>query len=227
MTAASLKRRNMFLTFIFAICLLPWPYARIAPSVHAMASLQSKQEQGQPSNSSPQNSQAQPADQAETHDQSAKPPQPPATTPPCPDKAQPGPTPPMDCKAAASAGAKTGKHRPRHKTVAPAEAPAEGGPTQKVVRNGGTADPIVELSPGLSPQQVSDQRKIAEQLMAKSGADLKKISGRQLSTSQQDTVNQIKSYLEQANKALSDGDVQRAHNLAVKANLLSAEVMAH
>jgi len=227
MTAASLKRGNMFLTFIFGVFLLPWPHAWIAPSVHAMASLWSKQEQEQSSNSSPQSSQSQPTDQPEAHDQSAKPPQPPATTAPCPDKAQPGSTAPTDCKGAESAGAKTRKHRRSHKTVAPADAPPQAGPTQKVVRNGSTTDPIVELSPGLSPQQVSDQREITKQLVAKSDADLKKISGRQLSTSQQDTVNQIKSYLEQANKALSDGDVQRAHNLAVKANLLSAEVMAH
>jgi hypothetical protein len=40
-------------------------------------------------------------------------------------------------------------------------------------------------------------------------------------------VKQIKSYLEQANKALIDGDVQRAHNLAVKANLLLVELLGH
>jgi len=40
-------------------------------------------------------------------------------------------------------------------------------------------------------------------------------------------VKQIKSYLEQANKAAKDQDWQRAHNLAVKANLLSAELVGH
>jgi archaellum component FlaC len=84
----------------------------------------------------------------------------------------------------------------------------------------------VDLS-GLSRRQVDDQIELINSLMAKSDADLKKISGRKLNTNQQDAVTQIKSYLEQANKAVKDGDVQRAHNLAVKANLLSAELVGH
>jgi len=40
-------------------------------------------------------------------------------------------------------------------------------------------------------------------------------------------VKQIKSYMEQAKGAAKDGDVQRAYNLAVKANLLSAELAEH
>ena len=63
-----------------------------------------------------------------------------------------------------------------------------------------------------------------DQLLASSDANLKKISGRQLSDGQQDTVKQIKSYMEQAKVAKDDGDVQRAYNLAMKANLLSAEL---
>jgi hypothetical protein len=61
-------------------------------------------------------------------------------------------------------------------------------------------------------------------LLAATDADLQKISARQLSASQQDTVKQIKSYVEEAKEAAKDGDVQRAYNLAVKANLLSAEL---
>lgn len=82
----------------------------------------------------------------------------------------------------------------------------------------------MELSPGSTPQQLSDQREKTKALMAKSEADLKKISEKQLTPSQQDTVSQIKSYLEQANQAVTDGDLQRAHNLALKANLLSTEL---
>ena len=86
---------------------------------------------------------------------------------------------------------------------------------------------MVELSPGMSPQQISDQRERITQLLAKSAEDLKLVSTRQLNESQQDTVKQIKSYIEQANQADKDGDVQRAHNLAVKASLLSAELAEH
>jgi len=73
----------------------------------------------------------------------------------------------------------------------------------------------------------SRQIESTNQLLAASDTNLKKISGRQLSASQQDTVKQIKSYMEQAKAAATDGDVQRAYNLAVKANLLSAELAGH
>jgi len=82
----------------------------------------------------------------------------------------------------------------------------------------------VDLSSGVNQKQGSEQAKRADQLLADSDANLKKISGRQLSASQQDTVMQIKSYMEQAAAAKNNGDVQRAYNLAVKANLLSAEL---
>jgi hypothetical protein len=130
----------------------------------------------------------------------------------------------LDCKPAQSAGAKPKKHHP--KATVPA-APAGSGPTKTVVRNGGTADPTVDLSPGVSPQQASHQTESTNQLLAASDANLKKISSRQLSPSQQDTVKQIKSYMEQARAAATSGDLRRAYNLAVKANLLSAELAGH
>lgn len=131
-----------------------------------------------------------------------------------------------ECKPAASTKSKTKKPRRTHKVVAPADAPGETSPTKTVVRNGGIDDPTVDLS-GLSQQQVDHQIELTNQLLANSDADLKKISGRQLNANQQDAVKQIKSYLEQARKAVSDRDVHRAHNLAVKANLLSAELVGH
>jgi hypothetical protein len=93
-----------------------------------------------------------------------------------------------------------------------------------VIRNGGTTEPIVDLSPGLSKQQASNQLHETDKRLAATDVNLKKIAGRQLSATQQDTVKQIKSYMEQANAAKTSGDVQRAYNLAVKANLLSAEL---
>lgn len=96
-----------------------------------------------------------------------------------------------------------------------------------MVRNGGTTDPTVQLSQGLNQQQASRELQTTNQLLATTGANLKKIAGRQLSASQQDTVGQIKTYMQQAKTAANSGDLQRAHNLAFKANLLSAELAAH
>ncbi len=86
---------------------------------------------------------------------------------------------------------------------------------------------MVELSPRRNQQQAAQQSENTKQLLAASDANLKKISGRTLSANQQDTVKQIKSYMDQAKESLTDGDVQRAYNLAVKANLLSAELAGH
>jgi hypothetical protein len=101
------------------------------------------------------------------------------------------------------------------------------GPAKVVVPNGSTTDPKVQLAPGLSQQQASRQRHKINQLLAACTASLKKLSGRQLNPSQQDVVGQIRMYVEQARAALASGDLQRAENLATKANLLADNLAKH
>lgn len=96
-----------------------------------------------------------------------------------------------------------------------------------MVRNGSTAEPSVAISPGVNQQQVSRQVEITNQWLTKTEANLKAMEARQLNASQQDTVRQITSYVEQAQTALKNGDVQRAYNLARKANTLSGDLVAH
>ena len=203
---------------MFAFCLLMGRDSGIVFSTPPTATSQDQ------SNSTSQGSQAQSShpSASEGQGQSAAPPQPTGATSPDSQKAQVASA--EGCKAGDSSKGKTGKRRKCRKTDAPAEPSSGTNPVQTVVPNGGTTAPIVELSPGLTPQQLTDQREKTKELMAKSDADLKKISEKQLTASQQDTVNQIKSYLEQANQAVTDGDLQRAHNLALKANLLSTEL---
>lgn len=100
-------------------------------------------------------------------------------------------------------------------------------PEKKVVRNGGTADPVVQLSPSVSPEQASSQRQNTTQLLAATDANLKQISSRQMTSGQQDSVSQIRMYMEQAKAAEQAGDVQRAYNLASKALLLSEDLVKH
>jgi hypothetical protein len=217
-------------TILGACLLLPGPCGSAARAVHGMAVLLSPQSHENPgSDSSPQNSSHQPAtDQQKAPDPSAAPPQPLSTvSPACPENPPPGSTTKPNCKLGQSTGAKPRKrHRPRKAAAPPAPA-AEAGPPKTVVRNGGAADPSVDLSPGLSPQQASHQIDSTNQLLATSDANLKKIAGRPLSASQQDTVKQVKSYMEQAKTAADGGDPQRAYHLAVKANLLSTELLGH
>ena len=209
-------------TILGIFLLLSWPRTSV-PSAPEMAMWQSTQvQESQPSNSSQA---AKPAtDQQEAPDQASASPQSPAPAgPPCPDNVQTGSSVKSDCKPSASTGTKPKKHH--HKAVAPTTVPTGSGPTKTVVRNGSAADPTVDLSPGLSPQQASNQAESTKQLLAASDANLKKIAGRQLSPSQQDTVRQINNYMKQAKDAESVGDVLRAHNLAVKASLLSADLV--
>lgn len=119
---------------------------------------------------------------------------------------------------------KTPSKKRRHKK--PATPPSET-PEKKVVRDGGTTDPVVQLAPGMSEEQASSQRQSTSQLLGATDANLKQISSRQLNASQQDSVSQIRKYMEQAKAAENTGDVQRAHNLASKALMLSDDLAKH
>lgn len=120
-------------------------------------------------------------------------------------------------------------------TDAPATGPGPGnaGPTpskpcpppKKVIRNGGSNEPTVELTGGATAEQASDKRSSTEQLAAATEENLKKTAGRQLNPSQQEMVSQIKQFMEQSKAAVAAGDLERGHNLALKAHLLSDELV--
>jgi hypothetical protein len=101
------------------------------------------------------------------------------------------------------------------------------GSEKVVVKNGGTAEPAVQLSPRLSEEQASHQRENTDGLLATTDSNLKQMSAHSLSPGQQDTVAQIRSYMQQAKVASSAGDLERAYNLAFKARLLSDELLGH
>ncbi len=96
-----------------------------------------------------------------------------------------------------------------------------------MVRDGSTAEPTVKLSPPMSPKQSSNQLKNADGLLAGTESNLKQISGRTLNPAQQETVKQIQSYMDQARKAINEGDLDRGRNLAFKAHLLSDDLVKH
>jgi hypothetical protein len=98
-------------------------------------------------------------------------------------------------------------------------------PSKVVVRNGSTADPSTQFSTGMSPEQAMHERQITAGLLAATNSNLQKVSGRQLNPTQQDMLTQVRSYMEQAKSADEAGDLQSAHNLALKAQLLSTELI--
>ena len=97
-------------------------------------------------------------------------------------------------------------------------------PPRKVVRNGGSSEPIVELRGGTAAQKAFHENSTAE-LTAATEENLNRISGHELNASQQDMVSQIKQFLEQSRAAVTKGDLERGRNLAMKARLLSDELV--
>jgi len=105
-------------------------------------------------------------------------------------------------------------------------APAANCPPSKViVRQGGTSEPSIQLAGGTASDQTSHQRDTANQMLGSTEANLKKIAGRQLSSNQQDMVNQIRQFIDQSKTASNAGDLDRARTLAWKAQLLSEELV--
>ncbi|MGB8063368.1 MAG: hypothetical protein WCF26_15860 [Candidatus Sulfotelmatobacter sp.] len=104
--------------------------------------------------------------------------------------------------------------------------PPKNCPPQKiVVRHGGTAEPSIQLAGGPATGQSSQQKNAAIQLLGSTEENLKKLSGRQLSSDQQDTVTQIHQFMQQSKAAAANGDSERARTLAWKAELLSEDLV--
>jgi hypothetical protein len=164
-------------------------------------------------------------------------------TPNSPDQAKPSPTSssarhrrhkkaiPSNCSGTPSAPPSPASN-PADPTNSPGPAPTSSGstalppcpPPKKVVRNGGSDEPSIQLVGGATAEQAVHQRS-TDQLTTATNENLKRIAGRQLKPSQQEMVNQIKQFMDQSKTAIAAGDVERGHNLALKAHLLSDELV--
>ena len=126
--------------------------------------------------------------------------------------------PPDETKPAEPGSSSTGS------TTADTPTPKPCPPPKKVVRNGGSEEPSIQLVGGENSEQSVHQRS-TDQLTVATEENLKKIALRQLSPGQQEMVSQIKQFMDQSKTALAAGDLERGHNLALKAHLLSDELM--
>ena len=191
-----------------------------APSPLAMADAHSIRQ------SAPTQEPSSPDSASQASPDQAKPAQPPQEAAPIQENPQSPPSnaPPASAapeqKPPAPQGAKppTTHKSTRKKRPAPAQSKEQ---KRKVVRQGSTKDPITQLAPGMTGEQAARQREVTNQLLAQTDASLQKLSGRTLSKDQQDTVAQIRKFMEQVKAAQAAGDLQRAYKLAVKAHLLA------
>jgi hypothetical protein len=98
-------------------------------------------------------------------------------------------------------------------------------PKKVIVRQGSTAETSIEVVGGAEGRQASDERNTALQMLETTEANLKKMEGMQLNSSQQDMVNQVREFMDQSKAATSAGDLDQARTLAWKAQLLSEDLL--
>jgi len=147
------------------------------------------------------------------------------------DSAKPKPQPKHPRHPATSAAKRPTPATANEKPSADKSAPDK--PTQEVAHNippkiviqeGSTSNPgSAQVSTGKIQETTGNNESTTGQLLDGTEANLRSIK-RQLSSDEQSTVAQIHEYVNQARQAVKDGDMVRAHNLALKAHLLSDEL---
>ena len=98
-------------------------------------------------------------------------------------------------------------------------------PQKKVVRQGGITEQSIQLAGGSSGGEATQKRESTNQMLTATEANLKKAAAIQLSTAQQDSVSQIRQFVDQSKKALKAADFERAQTLAWKAKVLSEDLV--
>ena len=81
-----------------------------------------------------------------------------------------------------------------------------------------------QISPSISSKEANQDQATTDQLLQKTENNLNGIK-RQLSADEQAIVTQIRDYMNQSRQATKQNDLTRAHNLAVKAQLLCDELV--
>ena len=172
----------------------------------------------------PQQAPSQPVAQPQTNSPDQAPPAPQAANPEAESK--PGEVAPAAKPegTAPAKPAKTTKHKSKkHKSTTGKLS----GPKKVIVRDGGTGEALSQLAPDMSTEEASHARETTSQLLSSTESNLQRASTRTLNQDQQAMVAQIRAFIGQSNAAVKGGDLQRGHNLALKALLLSNDLVKH
>jgi outer membrane biosynthesis protein TonB len=144
----------------------------------------------------------------------------------------PPPEPPEQQQQTAAEEQAPKKAPPKHKSPKkPTPAAPVNQPSSTVAANHPPANAPVEapanppatdtaIAADVSSQTLSHQKQTTTELLDSTEKDVKGLN-RSLSHEEEAMLAQIKSYIAQSRKATTDGDFERAYNLAVKAHLLS------
>ncbi len=149
-------------------------------------------------------------------------PQPAPPQPVSSESANPAPE-PAPTTGAAPNNAQKPKPKPRKPAARKPEPtkPAEQPKPEPVIP--AAPDHSVQITADVPRAAVQSQKQNTEQLLRDSEGKLAGIQ-RSLGESEQGMLRQARNYITQSNQALQSGEIERAYNLAVKANLLSNEL---
>ncbi|HEU5402894.1 MAG TPA: hypothetical protein VFU86_16155 [Terriglobales bacterium] len=142
----------------------------------------------------------------------------PAPTPPTvtPGEEQPAPTEPAPVKA---------KKPKRHRRTVPATNNAANTPSKPAPKPESTPpDSNVQITAEIPQNVANERRQQTEGLLQTAEANLKKIN-RTLTDGEESMQRQVRNYITQSRLAMQDGDLDRAYQLANKAQLLSQELV--
>ncbi len=138
---------------------------------------------------------------------------PPVLTSPLPNVKQPVPKKP-----------KVKAHKPKKTAVPPASAEKPEPPKTVVENTTKPADSNVQITAEVPQGAANQRRQQAEDLLQAAESNLRRIS-RPLSDGEQAMQRQVRNFITQSRLAIQDNDIERAYNLANKANLLSQELV--
>lgn len=150
-------------------------------------------------------------------------PQPSVEQPPA-QPTQPQPQPTQPTHPTTTTPTTTTKPKPKPRKHRAAKKPVEPKSNKTVVKEGGESTVGGQLSASISPAEATHQRQTTVQLREATENNLRSIN-RTLSADEQSMVQQIRAFLSQSRAADHDGDTERAYNLALKARLLSDELV--
>jgi hypothetical protein len=141
----------------------------------------------------------------------------------------PVPQPTPEAPPTKPASTDTKKTKPRKieaKKNPPATPPAPTSADKVVIGEGSKPDPAAPppLVADEAHNQAAQQRWNTNQLLGAAEYNINNIH-RTLSTDEQAIVQHIRGFIEQSRQALKDGDTERAHTLAIKAHLMSDELI--
>jgi len=104
------------------------------------------------------------------------------------------------------------------------EGPKNCPPEKTIVRQGGITEQSIQLAGGSSGDQ-AEKRDAANRMIVATEQNLNKLTGRQLSNAERESVIQIRQFVEQSKSSLTAGNLERAQTLAWKAKLLSEDLI--